>query len=151
MKTCSIPQPHLTIRNFYGACTKLSSAVTERCIIIEKLKHCNWNQTDAAEQFHTLLSTLKQKIKRLNIEMPRLKPVATLCKVACAPLRSFIAQRDHRINPRRSARRHIGSKQCDRQEQDRDAGKGHYVDGSKSVEQRMQEPRNSDRKHQPYR
>ena len=41
----------------------------ERRIIIEKLEHCNWNQTDAAEQFHIPLSTLNQKIKRLNIEI----------------------------------------------------------------------------------
>src|ERR1700761_1503681 len=41
----------------------------ERRIIVEKLDRCNWNQTDAAEQFHIPLSTLNQKIKRLNIEI----------------------------------------------------------------------------------
>jgi len=41
----------------------------ERRIIIEKLERCNWNQTEAAEQFHIPLSTLNQKIKRLNIEI----------------------------------------------------------------------------------
>jgi transcriptional regulator with PAS, ATPase and Fis domain len=41
----------------------------ERRIIVEKLERCNWNQTDAAEQFHIPLSTLNQKIKRLNIEI----------------------------------------------------------------------------------
>ena len=41
----------------------------ERRIIIEKLERCNGNQTDAAEQFHIPLSTLNQKIKRLNIEI----------------------------------------------------------------------------------
>ena len=41
----------------------------ERRIIIEKLERCAWNQTDAAEQFHIPLSTLNQKIKRLNIEI----------------------------------------------------------------------------------
>jgi len=41
----------------------------ERRIIIEKLERCNWNQTDASEQFHIPLSTLNQKIKRLNIEI----------------------------------------------------------------------------------
>jgi DNA-binding NtrC family response regulator len=41
----------------------------ERRIIIEKLERCNWNQTDAAEQFRIPLSTLNQKIKRLNIEI----------------------------------------------------------------------------------
>jgi DNA-binding NtrC family response regulator len=41
----------------------------ERRIIIEKLERCNGNQTDAAEQFRIPLSTLNQKIKRLNIEI----------------------------------------------------------------------------------
>ena len=41
----------------------------ERRIIIEKLERSNWNQTEAAEQFRIPLSTLNQKIKRLNIEI----------------------------------------------------------------------------------
>ena len=41
----------------------------ERRIITEKLERCNWNQTEAAEQFHIPLSTLNQKIKRLSIEL----------------------------------------------------------------------------------
>jgi len=41
----------------------------ERRIIVEKLETANWNQTDAAEQFRIPLSTLNQKIKRLNIEI----------------------------------------------------------------------------------
>ncbi len=41
----------------------------ERRIIVEKLERCNWNQTEAAEQFRIPLSTLNQKIKRLNIEI----------------------------------------------------------------------------------
>src|SRR5271170_3277803 len=43
----------------------------ERRIIIDMLEKCNWNQTDAAERFHVPLSTLNQKIKRLNIEIKR--------------------------------------------------------------------------------
>ncbi|MGH9588305.1 MAG: sigma-54-dependent transcriptional regulator [Acidobacteriaceae bacterium] len=43
----------------------------ERRIIIDKLQHCNWNQTEAAEQFRIPLSTLNQKIKRLNIEIKK--------------------------------------------------------------------------------
>jgi len=43
----------------------------ERRIIIDKLEHCNWNQTDASEQFRIPLSTLNQKIKRLNIEIKK--------------------------------------------------------------------------------
>jgi len=41
----------------------------ERRIIVEKLDRCNGNQTDAAEQFRIPLSTLNQKVKRLNIEI----------------------------------------------------------------------------------
>jgi DNA-binding NtrC family response regulator len=43
----------------------------ERRVIIDMLEKCNWNQTDAAERFHVPLSTLNQKIKRLNIEIKR--------------------------------------------------------------------------------
>jgi DNA-binding NtrC family response regulator len=41
----------------------------ERRLIVSMLEKCNWNQTDAAERFHIPLSTLNQKIKRLNIEI----------------------------------------------------------------------------------
>jgi DNA-binding NtrC family response regulator len=41
----------------------------ERRIITDRLERCNWNQTDAAMHFHVPLSTLNQKIKRLNIEV----------------------------------------------------------------------------------
>jgi DNA-binding NtrC family response regulator len=41
----------------------------ERRIIADRLERCNWNQTDAAEYFRIPLSTLNQKIKRLNIEV----------------------------------------------------------------------------------
>ena len=43
----------------------------ERRIIINMLEKCNWNQTEAAERFHVPLSTLNQKIKRLNIEIKK--------------------------------------------------------------------------------
>jgi DNA-binding NtrC family response regulator len=43
----------------------------ERHVIIDMLEKCSWNQTDAAEKFHIPLSTLNQKIKRLNIEIKR--------------------------------------------------------------------------------
>src|SRR3984893_9504480 len=43
----------------------------ERHIIVEMLEKCNWNQTDAAERFHIPLSTLNQKIKRLNIDIKK--------------------------------------------------------------------------------
>ncbi len=43
----------------------------ERRIIIDMLEKCQWNQTDAAEKFRVPLSTLNQKIKRLNIEIKK--------------------------------------------------------------------------------
>jgi DNA-binding NtrC family response regulator len=43
----------------------------ERHIIIDMLEKCNWNQTEAAERFKVPLSTLNQKIKRLNIEIKK--------------------------------------------------------------------------------
>jgi DNA-binding NtrC family response regulator len=43
----------------------------ERRAITAMLERCGWNQTEAAERFHVPLSTLNQKIKRLNIEIKR--------------------------------------------------------------------------------
>src|SRR6266487_4004592 len=43
----------------------------ERHIIVDMLEKCGWNQTEAAERFHIPLSTLNQKIKRLNIEIKK--------------------------------------------------------------------------------
>jgi len=43
----------------------------ERRVIGDMLEKCGWNQTDAAERFHVPLSTLNQKIKRLNIEIKK--------------------------------------------------------------------------------
>jgi DNA-binding NtrC family response regulator len=43
----------------------------ERRIIAEMLEKCSGNQTDAADRFHIPLSTLNQKIKRLNIEIKK--------------------------------------------------------------------------------
>ena len=41
----------------------------ERRTIMEKLEACDWSQTATSEAFHVPLSTLNQKIKRLNIEI----------------------------------------------------------------------------------
>jgi DNA-binding NtrC family response regulator len=41
----------------------------ERRIITDRLERCNWNQTEASTYFRIPLSTLNQKIKRLNIEV----------------------------------------------------------------------------------
>src|SRR5215469_8784033 len=43
----------------------------ERRTIIEHLERFNWSQTDAAEVLRVPLSTLNQKIKRLNIDVKR--------------------------------------------------------------------------------
>jgi DNA-binding NtrC family response regulator len=43
----------------------------ERRVIIEHLERVNWSQTEAAEALHVPLSTLNQKIKRLNISIPK--------------------------------------------------------------------------------
>ena len=41
----------------------------ERRLIVDMLEKSGWNQTEAADRFHIPLSTLNQKIKRLNIEV----------------------------------------------------------------------------------
>jgi len=43
----------------------------ERRVIIDMLERTHGNQTEAAERFRVPLSTLNQKIKRLNIEIKR--------------------------------------------------------------------------------
>jgi len=43
----------------------------ERRIILDMLARTNWSQTDAAERFKIPLSTLNQKIKRLQIDIKR--------------------------------------------------------------------------------
>ena len=45
----------------------------ERRIIADRLERCNWNQTEAAEFLKIPLSTLNQKIKRLNVEIKKRK------------------------------------------------------------------------------
>ena len=43
----------------------------ERRILSDRLERCNWNQTEAAEFLKIPLSTLNQKIKRLNVEIKK--------------------------------------------------------------------------------
>jgi DNA-binding NtrC family response regulator len=70
---------HITGRSFQDALLEHNPNASlfdilediERRIIVEKLERCNWNQTDAAEQFHIPLSTLNQKIKRLSVEIKK--------------------------------------------------------------------------------
>jgi DNA-binding NtrC family response regulator len=48
----------------------------ERRVILERLEASNWSQTEAAEGLRIPLSTLNQKIKRLNIEVRRRSELA---------------------------------------------------------------------------
>lgn len=48
----------------------------ERKVIIERLEKANWSQTEAAEGLRVPLSTLNQKIKRLNIEVRKKSDLA---------------------------------------------------------------------------
>ena len=41
----------------------------ERRTIIDRLERSGWSQTEAAESLHVPLSTLNQKIKRLDIKI----------------------------------------------------------------------------------
>jgi DNA-binding NtrC family response regulator len=41
----------------------------ERRVILERLEQCNWSQTEASESLSVPLSTLNQKIKRLDIKI----------------------------------------------------------------------------------
>jgi DNA-binding NtrC family response regulator len=43
----------------------------ERRIILDMLARTHWSQTEAAERFRIPLSTLNQKIKRLQIDVKR--------------------------------------------------------------------------------
>jgi len=43
----------------------------EKRIISDRLERCHWNQTEASEYFKIPLSTLNQKIKRLNVEIKK--------------------------------------------------------------------------------
>jgi transcriptional regulator with GAF, ATPase, and Fis domain len=45
----------------------------ERRVILDMLARSNWSQTEAAERFRIPLSTLNQKIKRLQIDIKRRK------------------------------------------------------------------------------
>src|SRR5271157_798917 len=47
----------------------------ERQVILDMLTRCNWSQTEAAERFKIPLSTLNQKIKRLQIDIKRRREV----------------------------------------------------------------------------
>jgi DNA-binding NtrC family response regulator len=48
----------------------------ERRVILEQLEKYNWSQTETAESFRIPLSTLNQKIKRLNIDVKKKRELA---------------------------------------------------------------------------
>ena len=43
----------------------------ERRVILEELEKAGWSQTEAAKRLRVALSTLNQKIQRLNIDVKR--------------------------------------------------------------------------------
>ena len=60
---CSTTQPNASLFDLMEE--------IERRIISDRLERCHWNQTEAAEYFQIPLSTLNQKIKRLNVEVKK--------------------------------------------------------------------------------
>jgi DNA-binding NtrC family response regulator len=66
----------IRVRRFDGPPPKDASlfeivADYERGVIAQRLEQCNWSQTEAADSLHVPLSTLNQKIKRLEIKIRR--------------------------------------------------------------------------------
>ena len=43
----------------------------ERRVLLEELEKAGWSQTEAAKRLRVALSTLNQKIQRLNIDVKR--------------------------------------------------------------------------------
>jgi DNA-binding NtrC family response regulator len=52
----------------------------ERRVILDQLERYNWSQTETAESFRIPLSTLNQKIKRLNIDVKKRRELAVSSK-----------------------------------------------------------------------
>jgi DNA-binding NtrC family response regulator len=48
----------------------------ERRLITEELEKCGWSQTECAKHLQVALSTLNQKIQRLNIDVKRKRELA---------------------------------------------------------------------------
>lgn len=61
----------LAAENFDGRSLFEIMESCERRIILDMLNRANWSQTEAAERFKIPLSTLNQKIKRLQIDIKR--------------------------------------------------------------------------------
>jgi transcriptional regulator with GAF, ATPase, and Fis domain len=67
----SRPTPLLASENLQGQSLFEIMEECERRIILDMLARTSWSQTEAAERFKVPLSTLNQKIKRLNIDIKR--------------------------------------------------------------------------------
>lgn len=48
----------------------------ERRVILEELEKAGWSQTEAAKRLRVALSTLNQKIQRLNIDVKRYRELS---------------------------------------------------------------------------
>jgi DNA-binding NtrC family response regulator len=67
----SNPAQPLPLEDFEGRSLFDIIGSYERRVILEMLARTNWSQTEAAEKFKIPLSTLNQKIKRLQIDIKR--------------------------------------------------------------------------------
>jgi len=65
------PSPALAIEDFDGRSLFDIMESFERRVILDMLARSQWSQTEAAEKFKIPLSTLNQKIKRLQIDIKR--------------------------------------------------------------------------------
>jgi len=63
--------PLLASENLQGRSLFEIMEECERRIILDMLARTSWSQTEAAERFKVPLSTLNQKIKRLQIDIKR--------------------------------------------------------------------------------
>jgi transcriptional regulator with GAF, ATPase, and Fis domain len=66
-----VPPPALLPSNLEGRSLFEITEAYEKRVILEMLAQTNWSQTEAAERFKIPLSTLNQKIRRLQIEVKR--------------------------------------------------------------------------------
>jgi len=63
--------PGVLLGNLEGRSLFEITEAYEKRIILDMLAQTNWSQTEAAERFKIPLSTLNQKIRRLQIEVKR--------------------------------------------------------------------------------
>jgi len=63
--------PHAVVENLNGKSLFDITEAYERDVLLDVLQRTNWSQTDAAERLKIPLSTLNQKVKRLQIDIKR--------------------------------------------------------------------------------